>query len=335
MAIGPRQGRKKQGAGRSGYNRYAIIGLVVAVVAIGVYFTASPSKPGNETVTAVSDSLSRLYAEADADFDEDKLGAAASKFRQVANVKSDFRDADARAEEISQTLLKQGVELLESGDLKGAKVALEAAVAADPTNTEAKIKEDEVDNEIDESGGDPDVGGGENPDSDPEDPDDDSDPVSDPDDNIIPKIIPDDATPLSLLPQSIDGYRVLDRKWINKPYEAGSTLIPKSAEMRADIDQILLTIRKHDDGDGAAANLDNEEGIFPMEGEDISINKHPAYTGLYNFSGSSSAMQLRQITTLAWTRDNWFFSVQVLPKGTPDAFYKKGVARDAVLKLGY
>ena len=66
----------------------------------------------------------------------------------------------------------------------------------------------------------------------------------------------------------------------------------------------------------------------------MTINGHGAYTGVYNFENSSQ-YKLRQMATIAWTRNDWFFMIEVLPKGTPDSTYKKGVARDVAVKLGY
>lgn len=148
------------------------------------------------------------------------------------------------------------------------------------------------------------------------------------------RAIPADATPQSLLIDDISGYETVQNGWLKKPVEAGSTFLPIPAEVKSQIDRVLWTIAKTDSNQAAEARLKDIKDAWPLDHENITINGHTAYAGIYNFENAPQ-FKLRQMATIAWTRNEWFFMIEVLPKGTPDSAYKKGVARDVAVNLGY
>lgn len=297
----------------SRYLWIAVIALIVgAVIYVGVRGTQKSDQPPVETVTSSQTALNKLYAEAKRDIKNKKLADAGSKFRQLDNMDPGFKDADEQAKAIADDLLKQAEKDLANGDQKAAEDKLDAAQAADPANPKIAKKKKEIG---DQPGDKP----GDNPPAPPAD---------------TARAIPADATPRSLLIGDISGYETIQNGWLKKPVEAGSTFLPIPAEIKSQIDRVLWTIAKTDSNQAAEARLKEIQDAWPLDHENITINGHKAYTGIYNFENSPQ-FKLRQMATITWTRDEWFFMVEVLPKGTPDAAYKKGVARDVAVKLGY
>ncbi len=335
MTTGPRQQRRARRTTRSVYTRYATIVAALAVIIIGIYVSTSREPQQEEIAGATSNSLARLYDEAQEDAENKKWGTAGSKFRQIANIKPNYRDSEEQAEEIAESLYEEAIEHIKNEDYEEAQEALNDAEAADPANNKVQDKLDEVNKIIDEQNDDP-VSSNETTDSGNQgegDANGNGGGSGDGDEAAL--AIPDDATPVSLLPDSAAGYRIVRNGWLSEPMEAGATWLPESSEMRRDINQVLLTITKYPQAAGADERLTREKDTFPKEPENTTINGHDAYSGLYNFSGSSDTYEDQQIATLTWTRDNWFFSVQILPKGTPDSAFKKGTARDVAIKIGY
>jgi hypothetical protein len=75
--------------------------------------------------------------------------------------------------------------------------------------------------------------------------------------------------------------------------------------------------------------------MFPQEPQTENVNSHTAYVGLENPSAAPEFWQLRRGLTLAWAKDNWFFSVQIIASGTPSTEFKKGIAKYIATAFGY
>ncbi len=303
---------------------------------VGIYLVVG-GQSGSETKTAshtpIDKSLGRLYDEAQEDLEEKNLQQAASKFKQVANIKPSYKDADEQAKAIAESYYKEGLDHEEAGDNEEAAKAYNIAAAIDPSNPEIAtaveniaeaIGEDSGSNDgngdsadstepVDNGGGDSDNGGG---------------------DDLKP--IPEDATALSLHLDEIDGYLSIKKAWNTEPVEASSVYLPIAREVRTEIDRVIVVISKFETAKEAETALQMMKDEYMMEGEDDSINGHSVYLALNDFS-NSELFRLKQIAALTWTRDNWFFSIEVLPspQGTPSNDYKKGLARDIAVKLGY
>lgn len=332
MTNGPRQLRKKQSSTKTPINRYISIALIVVAVGAGIYLVAG-GRSGAETETVshtpIDKSLGRLYDEAQEDLEKDNLQQAASKFKQVANIKPGYKDADAQAEAIAASYYKEGMDMMDAGDLEEAADAFNIAAAIDPTNPDITAAVEDAAEKIEDEGS-----GG---DDDTTDSGDSTDPVDNGDNSgEDAKPIPEGATALSLHLAEIDGYLSIKKAWNSKPIEASSVYLPTAREMRTEIDRVIVIISEYPTDNDAEDALQAEKEEYKMEGEDDSINDHSAYLGLNDFS-ASEIFKLKQIAVLTWTRDNWFFSVQVLPspQGTPSNEYKKGITRDIAVKLGY
>ena len=305
-------------------SRYLWIAVIALLIGAGIYVgvggrqNKSADKP-TEAATSARTALNKLYAEAKRDLKNKKLPAAGAKFRQLANMAPNFKDADARAKAIAAQLLKEAEKDIANGDYPAAKVKLDAAGAADPTNKKIAKKKKEISKKP--------GGGSTAPDN-----------STTPDNNTPPgdsaRAIPTDATPLSLLIGDISGYETIQNGWLEKPIEAGSTFIPTSTEVKSQIDRALWKIAKLGSKQAADDKLKEVKDAWPLDNEEVTVNGHSAYLGVYNFE-KSPEFKLRQMATIAWTRNDWFFMIEVLPKSTPDSAYKKGVARDIAVKQGY
>lgn len=146
------------------------------------------------------------------------------------------------------------------------------------------------------------------------------------------------ATPASILPPKLAGYKIIQNGWLKKPTMAGATYVPLSPSVAKQIDRILLTVGKFADAGGAEKLLSSEYATFPINQRDGRVNNHPAKFGLYN---ETRPQVFPILASLSWTRDKWFFSVQAAPlinreNGTqPSEAFKRGIMRDVAKKLGY
>lgn len=294
--------------------RNASIGIAAAVIfAFSAYYMmAGPVevKPQLASHTPQDKSLSRLYDEARRDLKNKKYKAAASKFRQIANIKPGFKDTEAREESALRALAEQA---RENGDTSAAPGA---TAPGDDNPGESASRPDEsspaVDNPADNGTS---TTGGEV--------------------NAPMKSIPDGATALSLHMDEIDGYISTRKAWDREPIQARSVYMPIADGIRDEIEAVIVTISKYDADDKAKEHLQRTKDQFPVQREDVKINSHGAYTGVS--LETHEFARLKESATLSWTRGYWYFAVDVFPTygGTPSNPYKKGIARDIALKLGY
>ncbi len=322
MSISRTELPKTQKAPQPSDRRYIWITIAALAISVVIYaaITAWPKESGKtgpeESVTPAGLSLGKLYAEAQEDLSKKKLALATIKFKQAENIKPGYRDAARRAKASAEELYDEAVRDMQKGDRDAAQNKLEIVKAIDPGNKDVDRKLDEIQGQ---TGGN--APGGEN--------------------NPPPlaadgtRAIPAGATPRSLLIDDLKGYEATQNGWVKRPLEAGSTFIPASTAIRTEIDRILVTIAKLESGEAALARLRATKDAWPLDAQSIMINGHDAYTGIYFFKKASDFYKLRRMATIAWTRGNWFFIIEVLPNGTPDSTFKKGIARDMAIQLGY
>lgn len=153
--------------------------------------------------------------------------------------------------------------------------------------------------------------------------------------NKQPPPLSSQLSPLDILPLAIDGYQTYDRRWEKKPEVAVAVYVPKDEAVKAEIDRAILTVAKLNSKDDANIKLHLEKQMFPLEPQEETVNNHTAYVGLENPSAAPEFWQLRRGLTLAWTKENWFFSVQIIASGTPDTEFKKGIAKYIATAFGY
>ncbi|MDP1808884.1 MAG: hypothetical protein Q8L35_05035, partial [Actinomycetota bacterium] len=200
----------------------------------------------------------------------------------------------------AERLVERVNEAVDAGDLPAAKSALSQLTKVDPGSAAAKRLADQIKRAEAAPGqaSSGDTTGGES------------------------KLDQPGATPLSVLPAAIDGYKV-SNAWLREPTMAGGTYQPKTATMAQKVDRIFSTVVRSKTAKGAAASLAAEKSKFPDDKTPVKVNGNRAYSGTYG-----------GMMTVAWVKGKWFFSIQVIPGGKPSVTFLRGVAVDVAKKLG-
>jgi len=150
------------------------------------------------------------------------------------------------------------------------------------------------------------------------------------------KEIPD-LSPLELLPDNIVGYSAGRKSWALYPIEAERRYNPIDPAVASRIDFIMVSMAKFDSSSQAEERLNREKDRFPLQSQVDYINGHPIYFGLYD---EAHPELFPYHAILAWTRDNWFFSVRIFPVSlsiapSPPAEYMYELAMDFGQQIGY
>ncbi len=284
--------------------------LQVALVALAAILAVAFWQPQRKEVRRIdarptAASISSLLREADANLETGLVSDALQKYRQAIAI-------DPQSEKALQKLAAARAELLtdiqsgiEDGETTSAVEIAKEVVAGDPENKSAQ--------EVIDAHGDT---------EEPWVPADLSDPA---------------ATPLSILPPVMSGYKITQNGWLDEPTTAGATYVPRSPAISQEIDRVFLTVSRNSGG-GVERQAEREGELFSMASTEDTINNHPATFALYEEAHPDLYPTL---ASLYWTRGDWFFSLQVVPSfhrdtGTqPSADFKHGIAKRIAEELGY
>ncbi len=296
----------------------SIFAAVVALLAL-----VAVLQPQKKTARQISthptiDSLTALLNEADADLMQGETEAAIAKYRQAQNIDPKTPGLDVKLKEAQDKLALNTAELEDGEDQRGTARSPEPGADSDRNNDgEAQLNGDEDQLSEGQSSGEPDD---DTADWEPADLDDPS------------------ATPASILPPVMPGYKITQNGWLRKPRVAGATYVPRSPSIAREIHRVLLTVGKHETTAGVAAQLAFERELFSVDQKAARVNRHSAQFALYD---EPRPDVFPILTSLNWTRGNWFFSVQIAPlinrqnETQPSTDFKRGIAIDVAKKLGY
>ena len=298
-----------------------IVAVVIVLIAVVVFY---PIASGSRVDKA------KLYKSAQADINVEDYEGAVESLKKIVDLDPNYKDAKKELVEAKKGLFEQAKNSLAAGDLANAETR---ADALDPNDSDVpkliediKKAKDEEGNDTSNPDGDTNTGGGDDPSGNGD--------AGGGNGGGGPgaKEIGDDMVPIDVLPQSMAGYKIIQNGWLIEPHQAGSTFIPRDRAVREEIDRIIFTVAKHEDSREAKERYDSEKEIFAVDDKNININNHSAYFGLYN---ESKPDIFPPIARIMWTRQQWFFNVDVLPKGSPSISFKKQIAEDIVEKILY
>lgn len=292
-------------------NRWVLI-LVTGVALIALVTFLQPQKRTFEAISArpTLDSLADLLKEADADLKEGKPVEAMAKYRQVLEIDPKTPGLQTKLRQAEKALLRNAQGRVAAGDPAGAVKIAENIIAGNPDNDGARQIIDEVGDDKTEA-----IGGWEPAD------------LDDP-----------NSTPAGILPPEMPGYKIIQNGWLNEPHVGGATYAPRSPTVAKEIDRVLLTVGKYETVEEANAQLSYERELFSVGPRENDVNGHPAQFAQY-VEPRPDVFPI--LTSLNWTRNNWFFSVQIAPlidreTGTqPSTEFAQGIAVDVAKKLGY
>lgn len=140
-----------------------------------------------------------------------------------------------------------------------------------------------------------------------------------------------DTDALALVPTQLAGYRVVQHGRLDRPNLAGATYA-LSGPLEGEIDRMLVKVAKLEDFQGAADELTAHRGQFSEEAQVIEVNGHLAHAGLKPLSEDGLFPSLAAI---AWTRGQFFFSVEILPLPSTSDARKIAIAKAAVQAWGF
>ncbi len=286
----------------------------------------------------------KLYKKAGREMAIQDYEGATKSLRAIVDLDPNYKDAGKKLDEAKKLLYKQATNSIAAGDLEQAEARLVTLSDTDPDYKDVPDLIDDVEEkQADEQSNDSDGGdtggdqssdpGGSNPD-DSTDGGDTGDGDSDPGDNGSSSLkeIGANDLPIDLLPKSTEGYKIIQNGWLAEPVQAGSVFIPRDAAVRKEIDRGILTVAKHEDEKTATDRFEEHKDAFPTETEEIEINGHSAYFGLY---AESKPKVFPPMARIMWTRGEWFFYMDVLPSNAPSTSFKKQIVFDLVEKFGY
>lgn len=283
--------------------KWQITAVIVGVLVIGfVLILKKPPQPTtNPTAkkeTQLNKSVANLFKEAEEKFKQKKLADAASLLKQLLTIKPDEKRAKQLLAKVNTALKKEEVASSQkSGSQSNQSIPKNSSSNKPKTSPETTPSKDE--------------------------------------NKQTTKPPLNELSPLDVLPVAIEGYQTYERRWEKKPETAVAVYLPKDKTVKAEIDRAILTAAKLNSKDDAATRLHLEKQMFPLEPQEENVNNHTAYVGLENPSAAPEFWQLRRGLTLAWTKDNWFFSVQIIASGTPSTEFKKGIAKYIATAFGY
>ena len=283
----------------------AVVVVLAIIVAIAVW---QPQRREVRRIAArpTADSISSLLREADADLKAGRISDALQKYRQAVAIDPQSEAAAGKLASARQEVLDEIESGLDEGEVEDAVEIAQEVIAADPGNKAAR--------EVIEEHGDA------------------------PESRIHLDLDDPEATPVSILPSVMPGYKITQNGWLDKPTVAGATYMPRSPAISKEIDRVFLTVGKYGDDAGTRKQAEREEELFSMGAARSPINGHPATFALYK---ESHPDLFPILASLYWTRGNWFFSLQVVPTfnrdtGTqPSADFKHGIAVGIAEQLGY
>ena len=147
-----------------------------------------------------------------------------------------------------------------------------------------------------------------------------------------PKEIPADATPLSLLPEKIEGFKTVQRRWESQPIEAAGRYDPIDKDVKDKVEMVWIVVSKWKNKTEAETRLKNQKEAFPEDPQALGINGHNAH---FSLTFESRPDIFPSVVTLAWDRVTWFFAIEVVPFSTPSTDYKKTIGEDVAAEFGY
>lgn len=150
----------------------------------------------------------------------------------------------------------------------------------------------------------------------------------------IPRDIPDQTTPYDLLPQTLNGYVTAQKIWVLNPVEAAGRYNPTDINISGPIEFLMITVAKFENREEAEKRLALEKERFPYQNKNLTVNGHSAYFGLYD---ETHPEIFPYMSLLTWLRNNWFFSITVVPRSLPSPLpdFMQDVAVGAAKQMGY
>lgn len=302
--------------------RWQVVALIVGLVVIGAVLlikkpAPKPANPVAKKETLTDKSVARLFQEAKQKLKQNKPKEAIPLLKQILSIKPNDEKA-------KQLLAKTETEIAK--EEKNSMV--KDSSGNQETSSRGSKKKNNGSNETNKDNqNDGQNDGNQNQEENPSAPGGDQIP--------IPKPLSSNLTPLDILPTAIDGYQVIDRRWDKEPVAAVAVFTPNDKSTANEVERVILTAAKFNSKGEAETKLHVEKEIFPQEPQADNVNNHSVYVGLENPSAAPEFWQLRRALTLAWARDNWFFSVQVIARGTPSTDVKKGMAKYIASEFGY
>jgi len=281
--------------------RWQIVAVIIGVLVIGlVLVLKKPPQPTTNPIakkeTLTDKSVANLFKEAKEKFKQKKLAAAASLLKQLLTIKPDEKKAKQLLAKVN-TALKQTESSNQSSSSQSDSNKSKSNKSSSKQNSSTNT----------------------NPTK----------------ENTQTPPLNKELSPLDILPVAIEGYQTLERRWDKEPQVAVAIYVPKEKSTAAEIERAILTAAKLNSKDDANIRLHLEKQMFPQEPQTENVNSHTAYVGLENPSAAPEFWQLRRGLTLAWAKDNWFFSVQIIASGTPSTEFKKGIAKYIATAFGY
>lgn len=280
---------------------------VFAILAASVVYTQTPWRGAREIASRpLLYSLGPLLDEIDKDIKNGRYGDAAMKYRQVLEIdpKQKERLSDVRAD-----LVEAAETLRENGD-EAAAVEIDRALDVKNEHREKKDGRTTSTKNADDAAW-----------------------------SWAPADLNDpNATPESILPPELPGYKITQNGWLKKPFQAGATYVPRSPAVAKTIDRVFLTVGKFPDMAGTDKLLTIEKQLFPVSPRSLNVNDHAADFSLY---AEPNPELFPLLSSLYWKRGKWFFSLQVVPlidgrtNTQASTEFKRGIALDVARKLGY
>ncbi|MBI4744750.1 MAG: hypothetical protein HY776_08065 [Actinobacteria bacterium] len=146
------------------------------------------------------------------------------------------------------------------------------------------------------------------------------------------KDIPSDATPLSVLPEGLPNYSTASRGWITEPSQAQGRYSPADANIRKEVEMVLITAAKFERESVANAHYDGEKELFPRDSKIVKVNGHDSYFGTY---AESKPELFPPSSTFVWTRGEWVFAVRIIPGGMIAADRLRDISKGLAEQVKY
>ncbi len=301
----------------SDYSRWLTLTLTLVAIVVIYLLIFNPFRRPNPLQLAQQKkpNLRQLYKKAMQAIGKNDLGKASEYLQRIVVADPNYKDAKVKlAEVVKKNLYQKAKKALAANDLNLAKKYLDELNNFDPNYRDVPELRKQIEQGINPDteappGSNP--GTGQNDNSNPNSENDSQDPSnSNPNsgDNNNQSPPAPSGLPLLLLPEDMEGYRLLQRGWVIEPDEANAAYRSRDRDARRNIDMAIVTVAKYNTASEAQYRLAREEQTYSTRGQILTVNQHEAYFGQY-FS-----KDFPHDASLMWTNRSWFFSVTVLPK---------------------
>ena len=294
-SAGSRASRKKQ----SKRTKYIVLLMLAVVLAVVLAMRISTNNAQTAGIEEQADTrLEKLYTQALKDEKQGRFADAAGRFKQIEEIKPGYKDAKERLTETIGQAVAELEQEIEDGNLEDVGDDLQQLqkIAPDDPEVEQLVQEAEQNTA---SNGNPN-----NTNSSPgTDPTQNDQPGNGDPDPGSSRLKDEDLTAVDIVPSTLADYST-ENIWDANPL-AGGAYKPGEPPMQTTADVVLLTVGRLG-AEEAQARLEEERENFDEEQTEVSING--TFTGEAGMSGG--------ILAVTWVYDDWFFTVQVVPKSS-------------------